>query len=87
MERPPRSDDAHHDSSFTIIHTNDTRCFYDGDSTERITASDFEYALSTVHSSVSRKDLREIERYRRTGGDPDSEEDYVPEERRLPGYW
>ena len=63
-------------------------CLIDaGDSTERITASDFEYALSTVHSSVSRKDLREIEKYRRTGGDPDSEEDYVPAEGRLPGYW
>lgn len=63
-------------------------CLIDaGDGTERITASDFEYALSTVHSSVSRKDLREIERYRRTGGDPNSEEDYVPAEGRLPGYW
>lgn len=63
-------------------------CLIDaGDSTERITASDFEYALSTVHSSVSRKDLREIEKYRRTGGGPDSEEDYVPAEERLPGYW
>ena len=26
-----QTDDTHHDSSFTIIHTNDTHCFYDGD--------------------------------------------------------
>ena len=26
-----QTDDTHHDNSFTIIHTNDTHCFYDGD--------------------------------------------------------
>ena len=63
-------------------------CLIDaGDKTERITASDFEYALSTVHSSVSRKDLREIEQYRRTGRGPDLEGDYTPTDGILPGYW
>ena len=57
-----------------------------GDPVKEITPEDFEYALSRVYSSVSKKDLREIENYRRTGGDPDSEE-YVPENKdSVPGY-
>jgi SpoVK/Ycf46/Vps4 family AAA+-type ATPase len=46
------------------------------DSGEKITEvsmDDFDYALTKVHSSVSKKDLKDIEEYRRTGCAPDSE--------------
>ena len=46
------------------------------DSGEKITEvsmDDFDYALTKVHSSVSKKDLKDIEEYRRTGCTPDSE--------------
>ena len=57
-----------------------------GSPTDRITAEDFEYALSRVYSSVSKKDLRDMDSYRRTGGDPDAAE-YVPDkEDSVPGY-
>ena len=57
-----------------------------GSTTDRITAEDFEYALSSVYSSVSKKDVRDMENYRRTGGDPDAEE-YVPDKKdSVPGY-
>jgi len=43
-----------------------------GEETNVLTMEDLEFALSRVHSSVSKKDLEDIERYRLTGGDPDA---------------
>ena len=58
-----------------------------GKGPDRVTNGDLDYALSKVHSSVSRNDLRKIERYRRTGGDPESvEEEYIPKEDNPAGY-
>ena len=61
-----------------------------GDNVSVVTMDDFEYALSKVHSSVSKKDLRDIEEYMRSGtaGTPSSDEGhYDPSEGRLPGYY
>ncbi len=63
-----------------------------GDKTERLTQEDLVSALATVKSSVTQKDLDDIERYRRTGEGPDDnqgEERYVPSQRKdnSPGYY
>ena len=52
---------------------------------KEITADDLDYALAKIRSSVSRKDLMDIENYRR-GGIPGSEEYYVPAGEIPPGY-
>ena len=61
-------------------------CLMDsGDEMKEITADDLDYALAKIRSSVSRKDLMDIENYRR-GGIPGSEENYVPAGEIPPGY-
>ena len=58
-----------------------------GESTDEITSEDFEFALSRVHSSVSQRDLRDIENYRRTGNGPGREDGtYVPKDDKIDGY-
>ena len=44
-----------------------------GEGANEVTTEDFDFALSRVHSSVSRKDLQDIEEYRETGCTPGSE--------------
>ncbi len=51
----------------------------DGEGGGVLTPEDFEAALSEVHSTVSEKDLRDIENYRRTGLGPDcGNGQYIP---------
>lgn len=57
-----------------------------GDGAEEITDSDFEYALSRVHSSVSKRDLKDLEKYRLTGSGPGTDDNYVPRDDDVPGY-
>jgi hypothetical protein len=57
-----------------------------GNTSDEITAEDFEFALSRIHSSVSRRDLADIEFFRRTGQRPGSEEKYVSKDESVPGY-
>lgn len=60
-------------------------CMMDsGSTTDRITSEDFEYALSKVYSSVSKKDMKDMETYRRTG--TLTEEEYVPKDDKPEGY-
>jgi len=57
-----------------------------GNTSDEITVEDFEFALSRIHSSVSRRDLADIEFFRRTGQRPGSEERYVSKDESVPGY-
>ena len=57
-----------------------------GDNEESITDGDFAYALTKVRSSVSRRDLEDLDRYRRTGNGPGMKDDYVPGDADVPGY-
>ena len=60
-------------------------CLIDsGDEVKEITAEDLDYALTRIRSSVSKKDLKDIEEYR-MGRSPGSEE-YVPAGEIPPGY-
>lgn len=60
-------------------------CLIDsGDEVKEITAEDMDYALTRIRSSVSKKDLKDIEDYR-MGRSPGSEE-YVPVGEIPPGY-
>ena len=60
-------------------------CLIDsGDEVNEITSEDMDYALARIRSSVSKKDLRDIEEYR-MGRYPGSEE-YVPAGEIPPGY-
>ena len=61
-----------------------------GDCVSVVTMDDFEYALSKVHSSVSKKDLRDIEEYMKSGtvkGPFDNEGHYTPTDERPAGYF
>ena len=57
-----------------------------GDGEDHITNGDFAYALTKVRSSVSRRDLEDLDRYRRTGNGPGVKDDYVPGDTDVPGY-
>ena len=57
-----------------------------GSKTDRITQDDFDYALSKVFTSVSERDMKEMENYRRTGYGPGEGEEYVPKKDKLEGY-
>ncbi len=58
-----------------------------GDKDCEVRSEDVDYALTIVHSSVSRKDLDEIEQYRRFGNLIDNDEIYIPKEDRPIGYY
>ena len=57
-----------------------------GSKTDRLTQEDFDYALSKVYTSVSKKDLREMDMYRRTGQDPREEEYVSKNDDKIEGY-
>ena len=60
-----------------------------GNCDARILKEDLDFAISKIHSSVSKKDLREIEEYERTGSVTNgsaTEESYCPTGDIPPGY-
>ena len=54
-----------------------------GDPVEVVTPDDFEFALANIRSSVSEKDLEEIEEYRRRHGGTDT---VTGKDAKIPGY-